>query len=87
MSAVKLININTADQAQLDLLPGIGPALASRIITDRDEHGPFDSIDDLKRVSGIGPKTVEKLRALVSLGGSKDSDDTGSVRASAADGG
>ncbi|MBK7405464.1 MAG: helix-hairpin-helix domain-containing protein [Phycisphaerales bacterium] len=55
------INVNTAGAAELDLLPGIGPALASRIIADREAHGPFRSLDDLDRVSGIGPKTVAKL--------------------------
>ena len=68
LSAIKRIDINSADEAKLDLLPGIGPALASRIVADRDEHGRFESVDDLQRVSGIGPKTVEKLQALVIVG-------------------
>ncbi|MEX0876582.1 MAG: ComEA family DNA-binding protein [Phycisphaerales bacterium] len=62
--AVKRIDVNTATLAELDLLPGIGPALGQRIIDARDADGPFDSIDDLQRVSGIGPRTVEKLRGL-----------------------
>lgn len=70
LRAIKLIDINSATAAQLDLLPGIGPALGSRIIADRDEHGLFDSIDSLQRVSGIGPKTVEKIRSRVILGDS-----------------
>lgn len=57
----RLIDLNTASAAELDLLPGIGPALAARIIEDRAAHGPFRSLDDLDRVSGIGPKTVAKL--------------------------
>lgn len=66
--AVRLIDVNTADLAELDLLPGIGPALGQRIIDHRNEHGPFPSIDALQRVRGIGPRTLDKLRPLVTLG-------------------
>ncbi len=55
------INVNTAGAAELDLLPGIGPALAQRIIESRTATGPFRSLADLGRVSGIGDKTLEKL--------------------------
>jgi comEA protein len=68
VGVVKLIDLNSAGAAELDLLPRIGPALAERILVDRKENGRFDSVDDLKRVSGIGPKTVEKIRAFVTLG-------------------
>ena len=68
LSPVKRIDINHADRAQLDLLPAIGPALADRIVTNRDEFGRFKSVEDLQRVSGIGPKTIEKLRSLVIIG-------------------
>lgn len=61
----RTININTANQAELELLPGIGPSLAQRIIDDRGAHGAFRSVDDLDRVKGIGPKTIQKLRPLV----------------------
>jgi competence ComEA-like helix-hairpin-helix protein len=57
------VNVNAATPAELELLPGIGPALASRIIASREAEGPFTSVDDLQRVKGIGPKTVENLRA------------------------
>lgn len=63
--AEQLLNINTASAAQLELLPGIGPALAQRIIADRAERGPFLSVDDLDRVRGIGPRTLERLRPLI----------------------
>lgn len=61
------VNINTADQAQLDTLPGIGPALAQRIIQYREVNGPFQSADDLKNVSGIGDKKFEQLKDLVTV--------------------
>ncbi|HZW11529.1 MAG TPA: ComEA family DNA-binding protein [Phycisphaerales bacterium] len=60
-SIARRINVNTASASELDLLPGIGPALAGRIIADREANGPFRTLDDLDRVSGIGPKTVAKL--------------------------
>lgn len=61
------VNINAASPAELDLLPGIGPALAQRIIEDRQANGPYEAVDQLARVRGIGPALVEKLRPLVSL--------------------
>ncbi len=57
------IDINTADAAQLQTLNGVGPVTAQRIIDYRNEHGRFSSVDDLLNVSGIGAKTLEKLRA------------------------
>lgn len=62
------VNINLAPAAELEKLPGIGPALAARIIAYREEHGPFESIDDLVRVSGIGPKTLDGFRDLIKIG-------------------
>lgn len=62
--ATTLININTANEAQLQSLPGIGPAMARKIIAERTANGPFKSIQDLTRVSGIGDK---KLSAIVDL--------------------
>lgn len=56
------VNINTADAATLDRLPGIGPSLATRIIQYREENGPFASVDDLLNVPGIGEKKLEDLR-------------------------
>jgi len=61
------INVNTADAEALQALPGIGPGLAERIVTDRETHGPFRRTEDLLRVPGIGPKRWERIRPLVRL--------------------
>ncbi|MCY7276993.1 MAG: ComEA family DNA-binding protein, partial [Phormidesmis sp. CAN_BIN44] len=53
--------LNTATQAELEALPGVGPGLAKRIIAAREQK-PFASLADLDRVSGVGPKLLEKLR-------------------------
>lgn len=57
------VNINTASAEMLQAIPGIGPALAARIIEAR----PYGSVDDLLRVQGIGPTTLEKIRAYVTV--------------------
>lgn len=57
-----LININTADSAALQQLSGVGPSTAEKIISYRTENGPFQSIEDIKNVSGIGDKTFEKFK-------------------------
>lgn len=57
------ININSADKALLQLLPGIGPAYAERIISYRKENGRFTDVEQLRNINGIGPKTMDKLRA------------------------
>lgn len=62
-----LVNINTADAATLDTLPRVGPAMAARIIEWRETNGPFASIDDLTSVTGIGEKTFEGLKDLVTV--------------------
>jgi competence ComEA-like helix-hairpin-helix protein len=65
--AARLVNVNAADQAALEQLPGIGPVLAQRIITYRAAHGPFKSVDALAQVNGIGPKSLDKLRPFVTV--------------------
>jgi competence protein ComEA len=62
-----LVNVNIADAATLDTLPGIGEVMAQRIIDHREQHGPFGSVDDLINVKGIGPVTLEELRPLVTI--------------------
>lgn len=66
-SAPTLINLNSADLAALDGLPGVGPVTAQAILTWRAEHGPFRSVDQLLEVSGIGEATLAKLAAFVTL--------------------
>ncbi len=61
------VNINAADLTQLQTLSGIGIKKAEAIIAYREENGNFKSIDELKEVSGIGEKTVEKLRASITI--------------------
>lgn len=59
------ININTASAAELEQLPGIGEATAAKIVADRNANGPFKTVEDLKRVSGIGDKKYEALADLI----------------------
>jgi len=59
------VNINTADAAALDALPGVGPSTAAKIVAEREANGPFTSAEDLGRVSGIGDKKLEQLVGLV----------------------
>ena len=60
-----VINVNTATLQELQNLPGVGPALAERIIDHRQEFGPFENIDDLDEVSGIGPSLLEGFAGLI----------------------
>lgn len=61
----ELINLNTADAAALEELPGIGPALAERIVDHRESHGDFGAVEELAAVSGIGPAVLADVEDLV----------------------
>lgn len=67
VQATGKVNINTATAEELDTLPGIGPAIAQRIIEYRQTNGPFQSIEEIKNVSGIGDKLFEKLKDLITV--------------------
>jgi len=61
------LDLNEASEAELERLPGIGPSLARRIIDYRGRHGAFVSVDSLGGVWGIGPRTLERLKGLVTV--------------------
>lgn len=60
-----LVDLNAASALELQELPGIGPVLAERIVSHREANGPFESVDDVQEVAGIGPKTMESIRPLI----------------------
>lgn len=61
------VNINSAEKSELDALPGVGPALAERIIEYRQTNGNFGDIDELKKVPGIGSSKFEKLKEKITI--------------------
>lgn len=62
------ININTADLSGLDKIPGVGPAIAQRIIDYRTQNGNYQTIEDIKKVKGIGDATFEKMKNTITVG-------------------
>ena len=66
-SGAGLVNINTATEAELETVTGIGPATAKKIVAHRDKNGPFASVDQLEEVPGIGPAKLEGMRAEVTV--------------------
>ena len=64
---IQKVNLNRALKSELITLPGIGPALADRIIAYRYEFGTFKTIDDLRKVKGVGDKSLEKIRLYFEL--------------------
>lgn len=67
-AAAAPLDVNLATRDQLERLPGIGPGLAGRIVDAREHRGPFGSVDDLRRVRGIGRTTLERMRPLLAVG-------------------
>ncbi|MFR8961172.1 MAG: ComEA family DNA-binding protein, partial [Enterococcus faecalis] len=63
------INLNTATEAELQTISGIGAKKAQEIIRFRDEQGPFKTVEELKNVPGIGEKTVERLKDMLTVTG------------------
>jgi competence protein ComEA len=68
VSAAGVVDINRATVAELETLPGVGPATAQKIVDDREANGPFAAPEDLMRVPGIGAKKFEAMRDQVSTG-------------------
>lgn len=62
-----IIDLNNCDRDELETLPGLGPSKAAAVVAWREEQGPFETIDDLLAVPGIGPKTLERLKPHLSL--------------------
>ena len=73
-TATAPLNINTATAPQLETLPGIGPAVAARILEYRQKNGNFKKIEELMNVKGIGEKSFLKIKALVTVAPSKTTD-------------
>ena len=69
------VNINTASAAEFEELPGIGAAMAARIVEYRQKNGPFKKIEDLMNVRGLGEKNFLKLKPQLTLGGAKTDHD------------
>lgn len=65
------VDLNTATQAQLESVNGIGPSKAKAIIDYRTKMGPFKSVDDLQKVTGFGEKSVAKMRSEITVSGAK----------------
>lgn len=63
----KMININKANESELEEIPGVGPSMASKIVNYRKENGEFKNIEDLKNISGIGEKKFEAMREYISV--------------------
>jgi comEA protein len=63
------VNLNTATAAELEQVPGIGPATAQKILQARKSYGKFKSVNDLEAIRGIGPKRLEKMRKYLTVGG------------------
>jgi competence protein ComEA len=62
------VDVNTANQAMLDALPGVGPQEAAAIVAYREKNGPYRSVDDLKTVPGVSRRSVENVRGDITVG-------------------
>jgi competence protein ComEA len=66
--AAKVINLNTATAPELETLPGIGPAMAARIVEYRTKSGPFKRIEEIMNIQGIGERVFLRLRSQITVG-------------------
>jgi len=67
------VDLDRATEREIEVLPWVGPALARRIVANRDSFGPFGTIEALGRVKGVGPATRKRLAALVTFSGAPSS--------------
>jgi competence protein ComEA len=74
------VDLNTASQAELESINGVGPSKAQAIIEYRKKNGPFKSVDELDKVPGFGAKTVDAVRKQVSVGNAKAAGGKGDTR-------
>lgn len=74
------VDLNAAAAWELELLPGIGPARAARIVEYRERHGPFRRVEDLRKIPGIGDRMVEALRSYVTVSGREGREESGYPR-------
>jgi competence protein ComEA len=70
-SEARPVDLNTADSATLETVPGIGKSLSQRILAFREKNGPFQSVDDLLKVQGVGEKSIQKLRPYLTVAKAK----------------
>jgi len=70
-SEARPVDLNTADSSALESVPGIGKSLSQRIVAFRDKNGPFQSVDDLLKVQGVGEKSIQKLRPYLTVSKAK----------------
>jgi competence protein ComEA len=70
-SEARPVDLNSADSAALESIPGIGKSLSQRILAFREKNGPFQSVDDLLKVQGIGEKSIQKLRPYLTVAKAK----------------
>ena len=70
-SEARPVDLNTADSVALESVPGIGKSLSQRIVAFREKNGPFQSVDDLLKVQGVGEKSIQKLRPYLTVAKAK----------------
>ena len=80
------VNLNTASAGELQLVPGIGPSTADKILAMRKSYGAFKGVDDLLAIKGIGPKRLDKMRKYLTVGKGVATKTPGSGRSAAAQG-
>ena len=82
-SKIVPFDLNRSDENQLAAVPGLGPTLARRIVLHRERHGLFQSVDELDKITGIGPATIERLRPFLCVESSEQTEKV--IRAQNAD--